>query len=75
MKSFGRWFADQISPQAPEPVAPDEAELPDGLWRDSSGTLTYECRHCESKREWYGEPEEFDIYNHIQCGGSPFCLP
>jgi hypothetical protein len=50
-------------------------ELPDGLWHNDKGRLTYECRHCESKREWYSEPEEFDIDNHMACGSSPHCMP
>lgn len=53
----------------------EDADLPDGLWRDSTGTLTYTCRHCDSEREWCGEPHEFDMFNHIECGGSPYCMP
>lgn len=53
----------------------ENEELPDGLYRGADGTLTYTCRHCESEREWYGEPEEFERDGHMNCGGSPFCLP
>jgi hypothetical protein len=61
-------------PAVVDPIDPD-ADLPDGLWRDATGTLTYTCRHCDSTREWYGEPEEFDMFNHFECGGSPYCMP
>lgn len=50
-------------------------ELPDGLTRDEDGTLRYKCRHCLSEREWHAEPQDFDRHNHINCGGSPYCLP
>lgn len=50
-------------------------ELPDGLTRDEGGTLRYKCRHCLTERQWYGEPQDFDRHNHINCGGSPYCLP
>lgn len=53
----------------------EDDELPDGLYRDPDGTLTYTCRHCESERQWYGLAEEFDRYDHMNCGGSPYCLP
>lgn len=52
-----------------------EDELPDGLTLGDKGALLYECRHCGGDREWYGEADQFDAATHMQCGGSPYCLP
>jgi hypothetical protein len=73
MKSFGKWFADQSAPVAP--AAPDEPELPNGLWMSSLG-LTYKCYACGEASEWFAGAEDFDINNSAnQCGRSPRCCP
>ncbi|MBH0112688.1 hypothetical protein I5E68_06955 [Novosphingobium sp. YJ-S2-02] len=51
-------------------------ELPEGLRRDESGAIEFQCRSCGQWAEWPGEPEdfEFDAPENL-CGGSPRCLP
>jgi len=54
----------------------DDADLPDGLWRDAKGTLMYECRACGKSDEWPAEIADFDINNYANmCSGSPLCCP
>lgn len=58
-----------------KPPEPEE-ELPNGLWRNGAGELTYSCRSCGESSEWYGTADEFDINNYAnKCGRSPRCCP
>ena len=51
-------------------------ELPYGLWHDSKGALTFECRACGRDTKWEARIDEFDINNYANvCGGSPRCCP
>lgn len=69
MRDFGRWMREQKPAEIVE-------ELPDGLWRNPKGVLTYYCRSCGNASEWYGETKDFDIDNENNlCGGSPCCCP
>ena len=73
MKSFDAWLREQ-TPAQPKP---DEDDLPDGLTRDSAGTLRFECWTCGRQAEFFGEPHEYDPnlreHNVGSCG--PLCTP
>lgn len=65
--AYAEWMREQ---------ADEDEDLPDGLWRNGAGELTFACRSCGEATEWPADPEDFDINEHANvCGGSQYCLP
>ena len=50
--------------------------LPDGLYEDPNGWLSFYCEVCGAESEWPAEPEDFVLGSPGNvCGGSPRCIP
>lgn len=53
----------------------EDDDLPYGLYRDTAGHLSYECRSCERISDWDGTVAEYEDDEIKLCGGTQWCIP